>query len=63
MCRKVVKRAGRKPSERRVFMGTKNFGYYATFGSTHRDITYREFEGNWRIIAEASITSKLLMRG
>jgi hypothetical protein len=31
-------------SERRAFMGSKNFSYYATFGSTHREITYREFE-------------------
>ncbi len=31
-------------SERRALMGSKNFSYYATFGSTHREITYREFE-------------------
>ncbi len=31
-------------SERRAFMGSKNFTYYATFGSTCIEITYREFE-------------------
>jgi hypothetical protein len=31
-------------SERRVFVGVKNLGYYAGFGSTHRDITQREYE-------------------
>jgi hypothetical protein len=30
--------------ERRVFVGTKNLGYYAGFGSIHRDITQREYE-------------------
>src|ERR1035437_3526228 len=31
-------------SERRVFVGGKNLGYYAGFGSIHRDITQREFK-------------------
>ena len=31
-------------SERRVFISTTNFGYYAGFGSTHRHITQREFD-------------------
>ncbi len=32
-------------SERRAFVGMKNFAYYAGFGETHRDITQREFDG------------------
>jgi hypothetical protein len=30
--------------ERRAFAGAKNFAYYAGFGSTHWDITQREYE-------------------
>ncbi len=30
-------------SERRIFESSKNLGYYAGFGITHRDITQREF--------------------